>query len=66
MKVFLSNTSTEPEDGIDQSVIISQDGIETVEDMLYVFQQFIRASGFDYIDVVHAKSEDGQTWSSSL
>lgn len=37
------------EDGVDQEIYISRDGVETVEDILYLFRTVLDSMGFSYI-----------------
>jgi hypothetical protein len=62
MKFKLTAISTKADDGEDIEATITRGDVETVEDALYAFGQFMRAAGFTYIEQVGAISEDGKEY----
>jgi hypothetical protein len=64
MKVTIRFEHDINEDGLDQQVTVSRDGIETVEDLLEMYSTAARAGGFSYVEACGAVSTgpDRQEW----
>lgn len=62
MRILLHCEADINEDGYDQSVTLARDGVETVEDMLSLMSDFMRAAGFSYIETLEAFTEDGDSF----
>ena len=61
-KVFFAS---QDEDGA--MITIEQSNIEDIHGMLYVFEKFLIASGFSYVDQVAASYDTGKVvWSRSI
>lgn len=56
MKLTLMVENTRIPDGEDSEIIITKNDLETVEDFLYAYAQFMRAVGFTYVESVGAVS----------
>lgn len=56
MKVTVIFESDLNENGLDQEVVVSRDGVETVEDLLDLYSTSSRAGGFSYIEACGAVS----------
>ena len=64
MKVSILFKSNINEDGYDDEVIYSRDGVETIHDLLDFYATAARAASFSYVDRVGYATEKGaQTWS---
>jgi len=52
----------DPEDG--RSCLISQEGVESIDDVLQRFLDFLKGASYDYVKFVGAEFDDGRMkWS---
>ena len=65
MQFKLTAISTKEADGEDVEVSVTRGNVETVEDVMYAFSQFLRAAGYSSFYHVGVVSDNGkQYWSS--
>jgi len=65
MRLLLTSEENPETDLGDTFVMISREA-ETVEEVLYAFQQFFVAMGFQYVESLTAHTGDGTSFSTDL
>ena len=54
------------DDGGGFRVTLDKANVETVQDFIYVFEQFMRAADFSYVEMVGVRYDDGTEYWSGL
>lgn len=64
MRVHIEFIMDKEEDGVNGSVEIRRDDVDSLEDLLYLFQDAAISAGYTYVESLGAYKEGGDTvWS---
>jgi hypothetical protein len=66
MKITIKVESCQNSDGEDTTVEFTKDNVEYIEDFLHAMGRSLRATGFDFVSSLTAKSDDGTTFTGNF